>query len=76
MKRGVFPLGRTVIASGDLFGLFPVNRNFKAQDSLLVYPMMFDIQAFPSPIGWLSGSPPDILSGVASPEPAQLWTPA
>ena len=55
MKRGVFPLGSTIIASGDLFGMFPVMRNFNAQDSLLVYPMIFDVQAFPSPLGWLSG---------------------
>lgn len=55
LKRGVFPLGPTVIASGDLFGMFPVMRNYIAQDSLLVYPMIFDVQAFPSPLGWLSG---------------------
>jgi uncharacterized protein (DUF58 family) len=55
MQRGVFPLGRTVILSGDFFGMFPVRRVFPAQNSLLVYPMMVDIQAFPSPLGWLSG---------------------
>ncbi len=55
MQRGVFPLGDTVLASGDLFGLFPVSRDFPAQESLLVYPMMVDVQAFPSPMGWLSG---------------------
>lgn len=55
LERGVFPLGKTVIASGDLFGLFPVSRSYPAQESLLVYPMIFDVQAFPSPIGWLSG---------------------
>ncbi len=55
MQRGVFPLGETVLASGDLFGLFPVSRSYPAQDSLLVYPMMVDVQAFPSPMGWLSG---------------------
>jgi uncharacterized protein (DUF58 family) len=51
----VFPLGQTVLASGDLFGLFPVSRVFPAQESLLVYPMMFDVPSFPSPQGWLSG---------------------
>ena len=55
MQRGVFPLGGTVLASGDLFGLFPVSRNYSAQDLLLVYPMMVDVEAFPSPMGWLSG---------------------
>ncbi|MGW8251847.1 MAG: DUF58 domain-containing protein, partial [Anaerolineales bacterium] len=55
MQRGVFPLGDTTLASGDLFGLFPVSREYPAQESLLVYPMMVDVQAFPSPLGWLSG---------------------
>src|SRR4030067_465188 len=55
MQRGVFPLGQTVLASGDLFGLFPVSQVYPAQDSLLVYPMMVDVHAFPSPMGWLSG---------------------
>ncbi len=55
MRRGVYPLGETVLASGDPFGLFPVSRTFPAQDSLLVYPMIVDVQAFPSPMGWLSG---------------------
>jgi len=55
MERGVFPLGQTVLAAGDLFGLFPVSRVYPAQDSLLVYPMMVEVHAFPSPQGWLSG---------------------
>jgi uncharacterized protein (DUF58 family) len=55
MQRGVFPLGDTVLASGDLFGLFPVSRAYPAVDSLLVYPMMVDVEVFPSPMGWLSG---------------------
>jgi uncharacterized protein (DUF58 family) len=55
MERGIFPLGHTTIASGDLFGLFPTSRVFHAQDSLLVYPMMVDVPTFPSPQGWLSG---------------------
>jgi len=55
MERGVFPLGQTVLAAGDLFGLFPVSRIYPAQESLLVYPMMAEVHAFPSPQGWLSG---------------------
>jgi len=55
MQRGVFPLGKTILAAGDLFGLFPVSKSFPAQESLLVYPMMVDVHAFPSPMGWLSG---------------------
>lgn len=54
-ERGVYPLGPTTLASGDLFGLFPVSRQYPSQESLLVYPMILDVQAFPSPAGWLSG---------------------
>jgi uncharacterized protein (DUF58 family) len=54
-RRGVFPLGPTVLASGDLFGLFPVSITIPAQDSLLVYPLMFHIRSFPNPAGLLPG---------------------
>src|SRR4030042_1744565 len=55
VKRGVFPLGPTSIATGDLFGLFPVELEIAEQDSLLVYPMMVDINGFPNPPGILPG---------------------
>jgi uncharacterized protein (DUF58 family) len=55
LERGVFPLGPTVLESGDLFGLFPVRRKYEADEALLVYPMMVELSAFPSPVGWLSG---------------------
>jgi len=55
LQRGVYPLGQTILASSDLFGLFPVRRVYPAEDSVLVYPMMVDVNAFPSPQGWLSG---------------------
>lgn len=55
IERGVFPLGPTVLASGDLFGLFPVSRVFPSQDSLLVYPMLVEVQDFPNPLGLLPG---------------------
>jgi uncharacterized protein (DUF58 family) len=54
-ERGVFPLGPTILGSGDLFGLFPVNREFPSQDTLLVYPMMFEVRAFPNPPGLMPG---------------------
>jgi uncharacterized protein (DUF58 family) len=54
-ERGVFPLGPTVLASGDLFGLFPIQRSFPNEESLLVYPMMVDIPSFPNPPGLLPG---------------------
>jgi uncharacterized protein (DUF58 family) len=53
--RGVFPLGPTVLSSGDLFGLFPVNIAQPARESLLVYPLMFHIHSFPNPAGLLPG---------------------
>jgi uncharacterized protein (DUF58 family) len=55
MQRGIFPLGPTVLASGDPFGLFPVQREVPVQDSLLVYPLMADVQSFPNPPGMLTG---------------------
>lgn len=54
-ERGVFPLGPTVLESGDLFGLFPTERFFPGEDSLLVYPMIVDIHNFPNPPGLLPG---------------------
>jgi len=55
VQRGVFSLGPTEIVSGDLFGLFPVSRRMPSEGSLLVYPMMVDVHAFPSPPGLLPG---------------------
>jgi uncharacterized protein (DUF58 family) len=55
IKRGVFPLGPTTLATGDLFGLFPVEVDIAESDSLLVYPMMVDLKGFPNPPGLLPG---------------------
>ena len=55
VQRGVFPLGPTVLAAGDIFGLFRVSRAAPADGSLLVYPMMVDVRGFPSPPGLLPG---------------------
>jgi len=55
VQRGVFPLGPTVLASGDVFGLFPVSRTVSSGGSLLVYPMMVEVRAFPNPPGLLPG---------------------
>lgn len=54
-NRGVFTLGPTIIASGDLFGMFPVRRDLPTNNSLLVYPMMVEIYRFPNPPGLLPG---------------------
>jgi uncharacterized protein (DUF58 family) len=55
VQRGVFPLGPTILSSGDLFGLFPVTITLPPRDSLLVYPMMVDVRGFPNPPGLLPG---------------------
>jgi uncharacterized protein (DUF58 family) len=55
VRRGVFPLGPTVLATGDLFGLFPTELSIAEKDSLLVYPMMVDVRGFPNPPGLLPG---------------------
>jgi len=55
VQRGVFPLGPTVLASGDIFGIFPTSIHIPAKDTLLVYPMMIDVQYFPNPPGLLPG---------------------
>jgi uncharacterized protein (DUF58 family) len=55
VKRGVFSMGPTVLTSGDPFGLFTVSRTLPSSGSLLVYPMMVDVHAFPSPPGVLTG---------------------
>ncbi|MDY6878355.1 MAG: DUF58 domain-containing protein [Chloroflexota bacterium] len=55
VQRGVFPLGPTVLASGDPFGLFPVSRGLSSDASLLVYPITVKVHTFPSPPGLLSG---------------------
>jgi uncharacterized protein (DUF58 family) len=54
-RRGVFPLGPTRISTGDLFGLFPIEQELPAEDSLLVYPMMVEVKGFPNPPGLLPG---------------------
>jgi uncharacterized protein (DUF58 family) len=54
-KRGVFPLGPTILATGDIFGLFPVEDEIPGNDSLLVYPMMVELKSLPNPPGLLPG---------------------
>ncbi len=54
-QRGQFHLGPTYIYSGDPFGLFKYTRSFKGSQSLLVMPLIFDIQSFPFPPGLLPG---------------------
>jgi uncharacterized protein (DUF58 family) len=55
LKRGVYPLGPTLLESGDPFGLFQVSKVIPPSDSLMVYPMMVEVALFPSPPGVLPG---------------------
>jgi len=55
LRRGRFPLGPTVLRAGDLFGLFPMQRVFPAEQHLLVYPAMFNVRRFAEPAGLLPG---------------------
>ncbi len=55
MQRGIFKLGPTVVASGDPFGFFPVQKQVPVEDNLLVYPLMVDVQSFPNPPGVMTG---------------------
>ncbi len=54
-QRGIFPLGPTELISGDPFGLFPVSETIQEEISVLVYPLMVEVRAFPSPPGMLPG---------------------
>jgi uncharacterized protein (DUF58 family) len=55
MQRGIFNLGPTTIAAGDPFGFFPVERQIPVESTLLVYPLMVEVQSFPNPPGVMTG---------------------
>ncbi|MCS7011065.1 MAG: DUF58 domain-containing protein [Anaerolineales bacterium] len=52
-RRGVFPLGPTRLVTYDPFGLFQVEKEFPAQATLLVFPMIFPIPEHASLAGRL-----------------------
>lgn len=54
-RRGAFPLGPTVVTSGDPLGLFRRSRVFPARDSLLVLPKIIPLESFPVVAGLLPG---------------------
>lgn len=54
-QRGSFQLGPTQVTTGDPFGLFTARRIFQPTDTLIVFPMIHEIQSFPSPYGLLPG---------------------
>jgi uncharacterized protein (DUF58 family) len=55
LQRGVYPLGPTTLEGGDPFGLFPIEHTLPVSESLLVYPMMFELSDFPNPAGIIPG---------------------
>ena len=46
LKRGVFPLGPTILCSGDTLGLFKSILTIPSKKSIVVYPHLIDIQKF------------------------------
>ena len=54
-RRGGYKLGPTRLASGDPFGLFRTERVFPAEQSLVVLPIIYEINSFVSPPGLLPG---------------------
>ncbi len=55
LQRGIYPLGPTLLISGDLFGLFPSHRLILADSTLLVLPMLFELPYGTLPAGPLPG---------------------
>ncbi|MCQ3936881.1 MAG: hypothetical protein DPW18_07520 [Chloroflexi bacterium] len=54
-RRGSFQLGPTRLSTGDPFGLFTAGRVFPPHETLIVFPMIHEIQKFASPPGLLPG---------------------
>lgn len=54
-QRGGYTLGPTKITSGDPFGIFRVSQSIPADSSLVVLPMLFNVNHFLSPPGLLPG---------------------
>jgi uncharacterized protein (DUF58 family) len=54
-RRGGFPLGPTRITTGDPFGLFTAGKTIPADETLIVFPAIHKIEAFPFPPGLLPG---------------------
>jgi uncharacterized protein (DUF58 family) len=54
-SRGGFLLGPTTVSSGDPFGIFRVSKVFPATSSLMVLPLIFQVNEFVSPPGLLPG---------------------
>lgn len=55
IQRGRYPLGPTLLTSGDLFGLFQAHRLIPASSALLVLPMLFELPYVTLTAGPLAG---------------------
>jgi uncharacterized protein (DUF58 family) len=49
LKRGYYPLGPTVISSGDIFGLYSRSLKTAMEDHVIVYPRIFPVGRLPIP---------------------------
>lgn len=54
-RRGGFQLGPTQISAGDPFGLFSAGKTIAPHETLIVFPVIHEIQSFPYPPGMLPG---------------------
>lgn len=54
-RRGAFRLGPTLLRTGDPFGLFSYTKEFTNDTTLLVLPMIFELERFPTLAGFLPG---------------------
>ncbi|MBI3153367.1 MAG: DUF58 domain-containing protein [Chloroflexi bacterium] len=54
-RRGGFRLGPTRISAGDPFGLFSAGKTIAPHETLIVFPVIHEIQSFPYPPGMLPG---------------------
>ncbi len=55
--RGGFPIGPTVLKVSDPLGLFRAERQFPADRTLVILPMIFPIESFLAPPGLIPGGP-------------------
>jgi uncharacterized protein (DUF58 family) len=49
LQRGYYPLGPTVISSGDIFGLYSRSLKTALEDFIIVYPKIFSVGRLPFP---------------------------
>ena len=54
-RRGVFPLGPTLLLGGDPFGLFSMRRAFPSRQSVIVYPYLVRLENFVPTRGQMTG---------------------